>query len=153
MLAQTISVFSTETKWKHTGLTALSFRGNGVIPNKHLLFVFQGRSIQMEHQTGWKRMTLFLREAATPTAGRSKRSLPPQMTMPTAWPGSTTPTWTPPGRSPQDLSGLCSPARKVWSDVTTCYLILLILHQKKCFSERICVLLVGWPICTPNQAK
>lgn len=87
-------------------------------------FVYQGRSIQMGRQTCSRWTTLSPREEVTPTAGRSDRNLPPQMAMPTAWPGSTTLIWMPPGKSPQDLSGLCSPARKVWRYMATCYLRL-----------------------------
>lgn len=74
--------------------------------------VHQVRCTQMAHQTWWRWTTRFPREEATPTAGRLKKSLPPRRTMPTVWPGSTTPTWTHPRTSLQGWLGLCSRARK-----------------------------------------
>lgn len=103
-LGSTAPWTSKETKWSE---------------HEHLLFVYQGHSIQMGHQRCWRRTTVFLRGAATPTAGRSGQNLPPQMMTPTVWPGSTTLTWMPRGKSPPDSSGLCSPARKVWRRATT----------------------------------
>lgn len=76
--------------------------------------MYKGHSIQMELHTGWRWMTPFPREAATPTAGRWNRNLPLQMMMQTAWPGSIILIWMPPEISLQDLLGLCSPAKKVW---------------------------------------
>ena len=124
---------SEETKWSQ---------------RKHPLFVYQGHSIQTGHQRCWRRTTVFLRGATTSTAGRSGQNLPPQMTTPTVWPGSTTLTWTPPGKSPPDLSGLCSPARKVWRRATT----LRFFFTWEGFRSDV-LLSVGFPLCMPRQVK